>query len=357
MKPTAFLFTDAHVAEEGFPSDQQHAHLRDGARALRGVGEGRHRVGIRDEAVKIANAPDTKEGVWAYYVGKCRDNLHTVLAMSPVGETLRVLPLVPRDGEQHSDRLVRAVARAGARVGGGRLPRGEDLPDDARKAIVQHKVMVHQLVRARSDDFQLQLKRYNYVTPKNYLDFISNYRSVLKEERRKIDSLIKRLDGGLSKLVQAAEEVEVMSKKLEVATKEVAVKSAEVKEMLIQIKDSTTKAEARQAEAEAKEKELEVDSARIAIEKQEAEAALEEALPALAEAAEALDNFARRTSPSSSRLRSRRSSCRTCSCVVILKGYKDPSWKGSKLMMNESNFLRSLVEFEKDRSPTSRSSR
>ena len=37
-----------------------------------------------------------------------------------------------------------------------------------------------------------------------------------------------------------------------------------------------------------------------------------------------------------------------CSCVVILKGYKDPSWKGSKLMMNESNFLRSLVEFEKD---------
>ena len=101
----------------------------------------------------------------------------------------------------------------------------EDLPDDARKAIVQHKVMVHQLVRARSDDFQLQLKRYNYVTPKNYLlDFISNYRSVLKEERRKIDSLIKRLDGGLSKLVQAAEEVEAMSKKLEVATKEVAVK-------------------------------------------------------------------------------------------------------------------------------------
>ena len=90
VKPTAFLFTDAHVAEEGFlelinmltsgmvPALYEESE-KDGIVS-----------GIRDEAVKIANAPDTKEGVWAYYVGKCRDNLHTVLAMSPVGETLRV---------------------------------------------------------------------------------------------------------------------------------------------------------------------------------------------------------------------------------------------------------------------------
>ena len=31
----------------------------------------------------------TKESCWSYYVQKCRNNLHVVLAMSPVGETLR----------------------------------------------------------------------------------------------------------------------------------------------------------------------------------------------------------------------------------------------------------------------------
>lgn len=31
----------------------------------------------------------TKEAAWGYYVQKCRNNLHVVLAMSPVGETLR----------------------------------------------------------------------------------------------------------------------------------------------------------------------------------------------------------------------------------------------------------------------------
>ena len=31
---------------------------------------------------------DTKEACWSYYVQKCQNNLHVVLAMSPVGETL-----------------------------------------------------------------------------------------------------------------------------------------------------------------------------------------------------------------------------------------------------------------------------
>jgi dynein heavy chain len=31
----------------------------------------------------------TKESCWGYYVQKCRNNLHVVLAMSPVGEALR----------------------------------------------------------------------------------------------------------------------------------------------------------------------------------------------------------------------------------------------------------------------------
>ncbi len=35
-------------------------------------------------------------------------------------------------------------------------------------------------------------------------------------------------------------------------------------------------------------------------------------------------------------------------CVVILKNGKDVSWKGAKVVMGEGNFLRSLVEFDKD---------
>ena len=35
-------------------------------------------------------------------------------------------------------------------------------------------------------------------------------------------------------------------------------------------------------------------------------------------------------------------------CVCILKNVKDVSWKGAKAMMTDPQFLRSLIEFDKD---------
>lgn len=43
---------------------------------------------IRDEAVK-AGTPHAREMIWGYFVQKCSNNLHVVLAMSPVGDALR----------------------------------------------------------------------------------------------------------------------------------------------------------------------------------------------------------------------------------------------------------------------------
>ena len=37
-----------------------------------------------------------------------------------------------------------------------------------------------------------------------------------------------------------------------------------------------------------------------------------------------------------------------CECVVILRNLKDVSWAGAKVMMADTQFLRSLVEFDKD---------
>lgn len=37
-----------------------------------------------------------------------------------------------------------------------------------------------------------------------------------------------------------------------------------------------------------------------------------------------------------------------CECVVILRNVKDVSWAGAKAMMADGNFLKSLLEFDKD---------
>lgn len=43
---------------------------------------------IRDEATKAGVAP-SREALWQYFVNKSANNLHIVLAMSPVGDTLK----------------------------------------------------------------------------------------------------------------------------------------------------------------------------------------------------------------------------------------------------------------------------
>jgi hypothetical protein len=73
--------------------------------------------------------------------------------------------------------------------------------------IVEHMMGVHQSVRAYSVRFLEELRRHNYVTPKNYLDYVGAYKAALSDKRQEIDEMAARLDGGLQKLVQAAAEV------------------------------------------------------------------------------------------------------------------------------------------------------
>ena len=49
-------------------------------------------------------------------------------------------------------------------------------------------------------DFELQLKRKNFSTPKNYLDFLNNYKKMLADNRKKFNEMIKRYETGLDKL-------------------------------------------------------------------------------------------------------------------------------------------------------------
>lgn len=105
---------------------------------------------LRDEALKMGAGP-SKESVWQYFVNKSTNNLHIVLGMSPVGDTLRtrcrnfpgeircqaaldcniisdfILPTVCtfflRTDEQHCDRLVSAMASTGVTCSGSVFPR------------------------------------------------------------------------------------------------------------------------------------------------------------------------------------------------------------------------------------------
>lgn len=88
-KRVMFLFTDSHVADEGFLELINNMLTSGVVPALLDDGERDAAVGSVREEVAAAGLLDSKEACWAHYVRKCRENLHVVLAMSPVGEKLR----------------------------------------------------------------------------------------------------------------------------------------------------------------------------------------------------------------------------------------------------------------------------
>ena len=56
------------------------------------------------------------------------------------------------------------------------------IPEAHSAEVIAHVCMVHSSVGDYSKLFQQKLRRCNYVTPKNYLDFISTYSNLLEEK-------------------------------------------------------------------------------------------------------------------------------------------------------------------------------
>ena len=146
-------------------------------------------------------------------------------------------------------------------------------------------VYTHQLVTELSIKYKRELNRSNYVTPKNYLDFIANYSRMLGLNRKRIGELKARLEGGSSKLIQAGSEVDAMQKSLNQAKEVVEGETKACEELLKVITASTTDVKSKQEAASLKEIELQKEKETIGTKKKEAESDLAKAIPALEAAA------------------------------------------------------------------------
>uniref|UniRef100_A0A3Q2PNV9 Dynein axonemal heavy chain 10 n=1 Tax=Fundulus heteroclitus TaxID=8078 RepID=A0A3Q2PNV9_FUNHE len=350
-KKIVFLFTDAHVAEEGFlelinnmltsgivpalfPDDEKESVLNE----------------LRDEALRMGSGP-SKESLWQYFVNKSANNLHIVLGMSPVGDTLRTrcrnfpglmnntvidwfLPWPPQ--------ALQAVAHSF-------LGENPMIPNAHCEAVIDHVCMVHTSVDGYSKLFLQKLRRCNYVTPKNYLDFINTYCNLLEEKDKGILGQCKRLEGGLDKLKEASELLAELNVKLADQKVVLAEKAIACESLLKNIATNTSIAEEKRVLAEDKAKEIEEQNKVIAVEKTDAESSLAEALPALEAARHALQDLEK------SDVTEIRSFAKppkqvqvVCECILVLRGYKEISWQSAKGMMSEANFLRSLMEMDCD---------
>nr|XP_012153584.1 PREDICTED: dynein heavy chain 17, axonemal-like [Megachile rotundata] len=90
-------------------------------------------------------------------------------------------------------------------------------------------------------------KRYNYATPKSFLEQISLYSKLLVERTHNVIAMIERLKNGLEKLESCAGQVSELRVILAVQETELKKKNEIADKILAEVRAENTKAEAEKA--------------------------------------------------------------------------------------------------------------
>ena len=185
---------------------------------------------VRNE-VKSAGISDTRENCWKFFIDRVRKQLKVILCFSPVGSTLRIrgrkFPALVNCTsinwfhEWPEDALVSVSKKF--------LQDLPSIPEDVRDPIAKFMAYVHQTVTEMSLLYKVNDKRYNYTTPKSFLELISLYSKILISKDEEVVHKIKRLENGLDKLYETGKQVDALKEQLAIQEVELSQKNAEVK--------------------------------------------------------------------------------------------------------------------------------
>ena len=306
---------------------------------------------LRNEA-KQAGIPDTRDNMTDFFVQRVRKNLHVVLCFSPVGDLFRIRARrFPGLINATSIDWFHAWPRDALVNVAQRYLGSEDveIPAEVKENISYHMAEVHLSVVAQSAHYLSSQRRYNYVTPKSFLELIGFYKHLLGEKKRLVGEQIKRLDTGLSTLRKTAQDVAELQIDLNHTMVKVEEKKKATDNLLEQMGKQRAEAEEQQEKAAVEQEKAEQASSEAARIETEAAAELAQAEPAMQAAKGAVDclNKAALTElKSMSKPPSGVDKVTKCCLMMIEKEYKNFKWDRAKKMMAKVDaFLQKLKDY------------
>ncbi|XP_071816044.1 dynein axonemal heavy chain 12-like isoform X3 [Apostichopus japonicus] len=370
-KPTVFLITDTQIKEESFLEDIDNLLNTGEVPNLYAVDEKQE---IMEAVRPVAQAGDKNAdfsplALFAFFVSRCRENLHVIIAFSPIGEAFRnrlrqfpsLINCCTIDWFQAwpEDALERVAFKFLETV---------EMEEKERVDVVDICKHFHTSARALSERFSEELSRHNYVTPTSYLELISAFKNLLTKKRDETYKAKKRYVVGLEKLAFAESQVGQMQVELKELQPQLVVAAEENDKMMKVIEKESVEVEATSKNVRRDEAAANVQAAEAQSLKDECENELAEAIPALEGALAALDTLkpadiavvkTMKNPPDGVKL--------VMSAVCVMKEIKpekisDPAgtggkildyWGPAKKMIGDMTFLNSLRTYDRDHIPVS----
>ena len=209
-------------------------------------------------------------------------------------------------------------------------------------------VRIHQSVENASKRFLAEQRRYNYTTPTSYLELLRLYTGMLNAQRDLVNAKISRYRGGLTKIAEANAMVAGLQLKLKELQPVLEKAQADTATLLVQLEIDQKEADVQAALAAKDEAECAEVAKNVAVIKDDCQKDLDEALPAYYNAVKALKSLDKKQIQE---VKSFANPPRLVGYVLegvcILLGVKE-TWDDAKKLMNQSNFLEQLQQYDKD---------
>ena len=231
----------------------------------------------------------------------------------------------------------------------------ESLPQEIIPPIGEFMAHVHNSATEMSKTYLANDKRYNYTTPKSFLELINLYVKILGEKNLEFKAKIERLCTGLNKLKATGEMVDELKQQLAEQEEELGKKNEEADLLIKIVGVETEKVSKEKATADDEKQKVDQINIDVKAKQKDCEEDLKKAEPALLAAQDALNtlNKANLTELKSFGSPPPAVINVTAAVMVLLapngKIPKDRSWQKAKIMMSKVDpFLEGLITYDKE---------
>lgn len=242
---------------------------------------------------KQAGLKDTPENCYNFFIEKVRRNLKMILCFSPVGSTLkmRTRKFPALLNATTIDWLFDWPKEALKSVSMRFLSNIEVLPPNLIEPISEFMTFVHGTVTDISKVFNQNEKRYNYTTPKTFLELLALYDKLINEKTVEYQHRIATLQTGLLKLAECARQVDGLKIQLKEQEVLLSVKNKDADDKFAAVSSENEKIQAERDIVAESEKKVAIIEKGVSDKAKICAADLKKAEPIMMRAIAALDTL------------------------------------------------------------------
>eukprot|EP00439_Symbiodinium_sp_Y106_P064710 s2832_g10.t1 len=363
-KGVVFLFSDTQIVKESFLEDINNILNTGEVPNLFAPDELEGVIGLMRPLAKAAGKPETRDAIWQYFVQVIRENLHIVLAFSPIGEGFRArcrqFPSIincatidwfsPWPADALYSVAVRYYSQAPKELG------LESLVDQLSK-VSQY---MHSTSKDAAEDFFESLRRRTYMTPTSYLELIGLFTDLVGKKpgpcaaalpfsvRGELTTKLERYTIGSKTLNETKSVVDDLKASLAKMQPTIEQAKKDTAELMVKVQADQAIAKEKSEACAVDEKAASEAAAEANGIKADCQKDLDEALPEYYAAIKSLDSLDKKD------IQEVKSFAKppplvevVLSAVCLLMGQKE-SWDDAKKLMNDTKFLDNLKTYDKD---------